>query len=261
MLLYRYNCIIMKAATYDAKAIEGFLRRQKIATIEDLKRVLGTDVRITVFRKLQELSYRTSYSHRGKFYTLDEVAEFGPKGLWTCKSVWFSRFGTLLDTIVELVAHSSSGYQADELEEALHVTVNQPLLTLIERKLLVREKVSGLYVYFSRDPRIHNKQFAQREGGGGPDLLVPSQAQISGELKAAILLFFCLLDERQRRLYAGIESLKLGHGGDQRMADLLGLDEHTVARGRGELLSRDIQKERIRREGGGRIKVEKKHPK
>ena len=84
---------------------------------------------------------------------------------------------------------------------------------------------------------------------------------ISDELKAAIFLFFCLLDERQRRLYAGIESLKLGHGGDQRMAELLGLDEHTVARGRRELLARDIQEERIRAEGGGRSKVEKKHPK
>jgi hypothetical protein len=34
------------------------------------------------------------------------------------------------------------------------------------------------------------------------------------ELKAAILLFYSLLDEQQRRLFAGLESIKLGHGGD-----------------------------------------------
>ena len=32
------------------------------------------------------------------------------------------------------------------------------------------------------------------------------------ELKASILLFYSLLDEQQRRLYAGLESLKLGRG-------------------------------------------------
>jgi hypothetical protein len=29
---------------------------------------LGTEADITVFRKLKELSYHTSYSHRGRFY-------------------------------------------------------------------------------------------------------------------------------------------------------------------------------------------------
>jgi hypothetical protein len=34
------------------------------------------------------------------------------------------------------------------------------------------------------------------------------------ELKAAIILFYGLLDEQQRRLFAGLESIRLGHGGD-----------------------------------------------
>ena len=51
------------------------------------------------------------------------------------------------------------------------------------------------------------------------------------ELRAAIILFYSLLDERQRRLYAALESLKIGHGGDRRIAELLGLDAGTVARG------------------------------
>jgi len=33
------------------------------------------------------------------------------------------------------------------------------------------------------------------------------------ELKTAILLFYSLLDEQQRRLFAGLESIKLGHSG------------------------------------------------
>jgi hypothetical protein len=77
-------------------------------------------------------------------------------------------------------------------------------------------------------------------------------------LKAGIVLFFCSLDEQQRRLYAGLESLKLGHGGDLKMAELLGLDVSTVARGRKELIEQDVDTERVRKAGGGRHPVEKK---
>ena len=52
--------------------------------------------------------------------------------------------------------------------------------------------------------------------------------------EAGIILFFSLLDERERRVYAGLESLKLGYGGDRQMAEILGLDVSTVARGRRE---------------------------
>ena len=78
------------------------------------------------------------------------------------------------------------------------------------------------------------------------------------ELRAAIVLFFSLLDEKQRRLYAGLEALKTGRGGDARIAELLGLDLGTVARGRRELLEQDVEVDRIRNAGGGRRAGEKK---
>ena len=64
--------------------------------------------------------------------------------------------------------------------------------------------------------------------------------------------------ERQRRLYAGLESLKCGWGGE--IAGLLGIDPGTVARGRKQLLAQDIERERVRRPGGGRPPLEKKLP-
>ncbi len=81
------------------------------------------------------------------------------------------------------------------------------------------------------------------------------------ELRAAIVLFFSLLDEKQRRLYAGLEALKTGRGGDAQIADLLGLDVGTVARGRQDLLQQDVEVERVRRTGGGRKSLEKKRRK
>jgi len=86
-------------------------------------------------------------------------------------------------------------------------------------------------------------------------------AETSDELRAAIILFSSLLDEQQRRLYAGLESFKLGRGGDDRIAEFLQLNPHTVAKGRRQLLARDVEVDRIRKVGGGRKPVEKKRPK
>lgn len=69
----------------------------------DLKRALGTDVDLTVFRKLRDLAYHTSYSHRGRYYTLDKIARFDELGLWSLGSVWFSKHGTLVRTAEILV--------------------------------------------------------------------------------------------------------------------------------------------------------------
>ena len=63
--------------------------------MEELKEALGTDVNMTVIRKLQELGYRSSYSHGGRYYTLPGIAEFDELGLWSFRSIWFSAQGTL----------------------------------------------------------------------------------------------------------------------------------------------------------------------
>jgi hypothetical protein len=90
----------------------------------------------------------------------------------------------------------------------------------------------------------------------GPSVTGP----VSDEVKATIVLFLGLLDEKQRRLFAGLESIKLGRGGDLLVAELLGLDPDTVAKGRVELLENESDPGRVRKAGGGRKAVEKKRP-
>src|SRR5213593_4727758 len=103
----------MRPPIFDAKILRQYLQRHKIATLTDLKRVLDTDVDITVFRKLKRLDYRTRYTHRGSYYTLKEVAHFDDSGLWSHQAVWFSRYGTLLLTvehfvILSIIRHGAS---------------------------------------------------------------------------------------------------------------------------------------------------------
>jgi len=82
--------------------------------------------------------------------------------------------------------------------------------------------------------------------------------EIPDEVKAAIILFSALLDERLRRLFAGVEALQFGSGAESWIADLLGIHRQTVAKGRQQLLGGDVLVDRIRKKGAGRPSVEKK---
>jgi hypothetical protein len=253
----------MRPASFHAEDLARALRRTKIATMPELKKALGTEVDVTVFRKLKQLAYRTSYSHRGSYYTLEETARFDAHGLWSHQSVWFSRYGTLLATAEAFVERSENGYFVEELDALLHVSTKEPLRRLVEHKRIARQRVSGLYLYCSIDPARRQRQLLSRRLRQAEPSLASSGAgaeAVPAELKAAIVLFFSLLDEKQRRCYAGLESLKLGYGGDQRIADFLGLDPHTVAKGRRELWEQDLDTERVRKAGGGRKPMEKKRP-
>ena len=66
----------MMTQRYSAEDISKLLKRKKIATMAELKQALGTTADATVFRKLKQLSARSSYSHRGRYYTLDSIAQF-----------------------------------------------------------------------------------------------------------------------------------------------------------------------------------------
>jgi len=252
----------MRPTQFSADALAALLHEQKIATLPQLTAALGNPARRTVFRKLGALGYRTSYSHRGRYYTLDAVAEFDALGLWSHQAVWFSSYGTLLATAAALVASAPRGYFVEELDHTLHVATKDALRKLVAAAQVSRERLAGRYLYCAPDAGRRRQQLlARRAHRVEPAAFAAVPEQVGEELRAAIVLFFSLLDEKLRRLYAGLEALKTGRGGDARIAELLGLDVGTVARGRRELLRQDVELERVRRAGAGRRALEKKRPK
>jgi hypothetical protein len=248
---------------FQKDAIRLLLQRQKIATLAELKVSLGSSATMTVFRKLKALGYRTSYSHRGKYYTLADIPRFDALGLWSYRAIWFSRDKNLLATAQRFVEEADAGLTAGELQGLLNVEVKEPLLQLYRRKRIDRDDVGGRYVYFSFDPSTRQEQRLLRESRKGALEMGDStmQAELSPEMKAGIILFFSMLDEQQRRLYAGLEAHKFGHGGDRRIAEFFGLDVHTVARGRQELFGEQVLRQSVRKKGGGRKLAEKKRRK
>lgn len=73
-------------------------------------------------------------------------------------------------------------------------------------------------------------------------------------------LLLSRLSEPERRWYAAVEANRLGHGGERRVAEITGLDEQTIRRGRRELAGglAAAPVKRQRWPGGGRPAVEKK---
>jgi len=260
---YRRNCNIMRKINFHCNKIKELLINQRIATMHELKRVLGTSVRMTVIRKLRELSYHSSYSHKGKFYTLNELVHFDSEGLWSFDDVFFSKYGTLLETCKCFINDSDAGHSVRELESILSIEVKESLLCLYRKGEITREKISGCNIYFSIKSKVRKMQLQLRKDHDLKSVLKPDISRsdlLMHELKASILLFFTFLDERQRRLYVGLESLKYGYGGDKQIANLFGINAQTVSKGRLELLSKEFDTDKIRKKGGGRISKEKKTP-
>ena len=66
---------------------------------------------------------------------------------------------------------------------------------------------------------------------------------------------FSLLDESQRRKYAGFVAIKNGYNGVSYASQYLGIHRHTVRTGKKELISRTVPPDgKIRKKGGGRKK-------
>lgn len=244
----------MKNKIYGSDKIQKYIKKVKIATLQQLKNVLDTKVTMTVSRALKKLSYRTSYSDNGKFYTLDTVADFNSEGLWRCRSVMFSIYGTLINTVQALVENSKSGRSRKELNDILSTEVKETLLKLVKRKRLFREKIGSSYIYFSVEGQKRRAQILMRKDVG---ISAEGTKFLAHELKAAIVLFYSTLDEQQRRLYAGLESIRLGRSGDKTISQLLNIDSDTVARGRKEIMAEEVLLGEIRKRGGGRPSIKK----
>lgn len=264
-IIIKANSLIMNTPKYHLQALMQFFDRHKIATLDQLQQALGNPARCTVFRKLGDLQYLSSYSHRGKYYTLKSIARFSEQGLWSFRSVWFSRFGNLLQTCQAFVHHSDAGYSAGELKDILQVKTKHALTQLVRNGRLVRERFDSMYIYLSVQNEAASLQIQARRAllqQSPASLIVANPDLATDEAKAILVLFCSMLNEKQRRLYAGLESLKLGHGGDAHIASILGMDPHTVAKGRKELMDADLTAtDRLRAPGAGRPSQEKKRRK
>lgn len=248
----------MRPEEYNTSGLNALLERERILPLDRIAVALGRPSRATVFRKLAELGARASYSHRGAYQTLDRIATFDEKGLWSFRGVHFSKQGTLLETILHLVEQSDQGCYASDLQALLHVRVHNALAHLYGAKMLAREQHADQYLYVSSTSgasQLKKRYEAIERAASSGSVLVE---QASGDLANSMRVLLSVLNEKQRRLYLGLESIRLGHGGDGKISRMTGVNVKTIALGRRQLQEGEISVERIRGIGGGRPSIKKK---
>ena len=250
----------MKPRNTRDDAIQLLFQEKTVVRLHDLQAASQTDSRMTIYRALSRLHALTSYSHRGAYYTLPCSPVFDAHGLWAFQEVMFSQFGDLLDTTLALVEASTAGLLAAELDRLVRVESKHALLQLVRQGRVIRMPQGRQFVYLSTQPSVQRRQQLMRQENTAHAVIGQGldPARLSEELRDEILRFFSLLNEKQRRLYAGLEAAKLGYGGDTQIAALFGMDAHTVAAGRRELGQDPLLPTAIRHPGGGRHRVEKK---
>lgn len=230
--------------------LDKLFSEQMVLTIIDLKNILKTNSRMTIFRKLKQLPYKSSYSHCGKFYTLDTLAHYDKNGVWGFNQIYFSKHGTLKNSVLENIEKSLTGLSARELVKFLHVPVHNTVLGLYNNHEIGRKQIGNEYIYLSVNKGEAQILLRKQEAG-------LKNANAKEGTDEYLALFMSLLNEKQQRLFAGYESLKTGYGGDKIIALKTGLNVKTVSQGRHELLGKDIDVERIRKTGAGRPSLKK----
>ena len=121
-------------------------RAKCLSTLGEVARLIGRTVH-TARRRLQEWQAHNSYNQNGRYYTLLDVPEYDANGLWRWCGVFFSRAGTLKQTVIELVGRSAAGMDAGELRELPGLDPRSFLSAFANHPQLRREKTRGRFVY------------------------------------------------------------------------------------------------------------------
>lgn len=136
-------------------------KQQKVLTFASLCLLLQLSG-ATVRRRLKEWKALSSYNQSGQYYTLPSIPEFNKQGLWKHKGAFFSKQGTLKETVVHLVQISQKGLSNAELEGILGTNTNSYLPQCKGLSGVRREKHKRQVVYFSADEATYQDQVKKR---------------------------------------------------------------------------------------------------
>lgn len=170
--------------------LRNYFRKHRIAELAELFRLLDTRSRMSVFRRLKAVGYRSSFNHAGRYYTLADVPQFDQRGLWFHHEAGFSRAGTLKDTVVELVDGSAAGMTPKELFALLKLPVTNTLYNTLHavrhEARLDRHELDGAHLYISADRQRADAQLTERRQAIGREPSAP--VPMSEEMVIAVLV-------------------------------------------------------------------------
>ena len=144
----------------EERALKAF-RRRKIMTLEEVAQLILSSIH-TARRRLKRWRAHTSYNRNGRYYTLPDVPEFNADGLWQWQGVFFSQYGNLKQTLVELVRRSQAGLDAGAMRLLLGLEPRSFLSAFADDPRIRREKARGQFVYYCSDATVYTQQRQRR---------------------------------------------------------------------------------------------------
>lgn len=152
----------MRPVKFSPKTLIEVFYQHKVLNKEKTLKLSGCS-NMTAWRILSKHGYMTSYNFNATYYTLADIPKFDKDGLWSYQNIRFSRYGSLTDTVTELVCSSTSGLDANELLGILAVNVTPTLTSLYRKGKLKREKLGGVFVYLHTEDKERQTQLTMRQ--------------------------------------------------------------------------------------------------
>jgi hypothetical protein len=132
-------------------------------SLKQIRHQIPDRPRSSLFRDLKKVELLTSYSHSGQHHALKSRVKFNHNGLWFYDQISFSKYGTLKNTLVQIISNSPAGMTHKELKNLLHIQVQNPLTHLIAMFLLQRRSVDDkVFVYLAQDESVAQAQWQKR---------------------------------------------------------------------------------------------------
>ncbi|MFH1468279.1 MAG: hypothetical protein ABIO70_28080 [Pseudomonadota bacterium] len=139
------------------------LESKPVVEFGELQVALADASRSTTFRYLEQVPYRSSYNHNGRFYMLNDPDRYDRWGLCSVGDVHFSVDGTLKATVVRLVRESEAGCTQKELQDLVRIRVQLFLLAAVREGSIDRERLERFYLYLHTDPEVRQEQVRRRQ--------------------------------------------------------------------------------------------------
>jgi hypothetical protein len=162
----------------DPKDAVKRLQKLKVVTIEQLVGLLGSSV-ITARRQLKKWRAYTSFNMNGRYYTLPGIPRFDENGIWKYQRILFSKYGTLMQTISQLIGRAETGLSAKQIAQVVEVASNSSVFSRLQDVPSIRrERYQGRFVYFSEE-RYQEQKAA---------LFQPQHVRLPSDAEAVMIL-------------------------------------------------------------------------
>ena len=153
-------------------------QKLKVITIEQLAGLLESSV-ITARRQLKKWRACTSFNMNGRYYTLPGIPRFDENGIWKYQRILFSKYGTLTQTIFQLIRRSETGLSAKQIAKVVKVASNSSVFSRLQSVPGIRrERYQGRFVYFSEE-RYQEQKAALHQ---------PQQTRLPSDAEAVMIL-------------------------------------------------------------------------